>query len=179
LRQWAAGDRKRHGHEEKFRSYPIGFFHIDIAEADRGTRHLFEQNRSSGAIGYLTPGQQSWWSARRAIGRWRAEVPPLRIDAAELSIRTCAHGSAYVFGKKANPARSPPCYGQLLDSDFRMTQYAPGNDTGSSVMRAPRVESSQAVALEDLLAALAKLCPMLLKALGHSHVVTQLLSGET
>ena len=41
------------------------------------------------------------------------------------------------------------------------------------------MESSQAVALQDLLAALAKLFPMLLKALGHSHVVTQLLSAET
>src|SRR6187551_2401248 len=29
-----------------------------IAVQDRGTWHLFEQNRSSGAIGYLTPGQQ-------------------------------------------------------------------------------------------------------------------------
>jgi hypothetical protein len=36
---------------------------------DRGTWHLFEQNRSSGAIGYLTPGQQERDGTTLGVGQ--------------------------------------------------------------------------------------------------------------
>ena len=39
-----------------------------VAVQDRGTWHLFEQNRSSGAIGYLTP------VSKNATGRHSASV---------------------------------------------------------------------------------------------------------
>ena len=83
-----------------------------VAVQDRGTWHLFEQNRSSGAIGYLTPGQQERDGTTLRVGQSMdlrgppaarsadglLMFPPLPPDAhrcaftAELSIRTCAGG---------------------------------------------------------------------------------------
>ena len=83
-----------------------------VAVQDPGTWHLFEQNRSSGAIGYLTPGQQERDGTTLRVGQSMdlrgppaarsadglLMFPPLPPDAhrcaftAELSIRTCAGG---------------------------------------------------------------------------------------
>jgi hypothetical protein len=50
-----------------------------IAVQDRGTWHFFEQNRSSGAIGYLTPGQQECDGRHSASVRaWIFVVRPPR-----------------------------------------------------------------------------------------------------
>ena len=40
-----------------------------VAVQDRGTWHLFEQNRSGGAIGYLTPGQQEREGTTLGVGQ--------------------------------------------------------------------------------------------------------------
>jgi hypothetical protein len=48
-----------------------------IAVQDRGTWHLFEQNRSSGAIGYLTPVSKNA-TGRHSVSAWIFVVRPPR-----------------------------------------------------------------------------------------------------